>query len=72
MAKRRNTKRYYVPPSVIEEVDDIKREDCILSQAEAMKKMVKYCRVGRETKRLYKFDWSKKKKPKKKKRGIFI
>jgi len=69
MANRRDTKRYYIPPSVIDEVNDIKREDDLISRSEAMKKMVKYSRVGRETKRIMRFDWSKKKKSKKR-RGI--
>jgi hypothetical protein len=52
-------KRYYVPPSLIDEINDIKREDDIFSQAEAMRKLVKYAQVGREAQRLIRLDWSR-------------
>ena len=58
---KRYVKRYYLPRSVVDEINDIKREDNIFAQAEAMKKMVKYSQVGREAKRIIRFDWSKKK-----------
>jgi len=54
----------YVPPVIIDELQDLQREDDIPVRAEAFKKLVKYAQVGRETKRLITFgyDWGKKKK----------
>ena len=52
----------YVPSVVIEELGDIRREDDLVGEAEAFKKMVKYSQVGREANRLMRLDWSKKRK----------
>lgn len=51
----------YCPPSVIDEIEDIKREDELFGDSEAFRKMVKYARVGREAQRMIKLDWSKSK-----------
>ena len=53
-------KTAYIPKCVIEEIEDIKREDDLFSSGEAMRKLIKYARIGRETKRIMKLDWSKK------------
>jgi len=47
----------YAPKIVIDEMNSIRKEEQIDSAAEALKKMVKYTRVGRETRRitLFKF-----------------
>lgn len=50
----------YVPSIVIEEVEDIKREDDIFQGVEAMRRLVKYARVGREVNRMRNLDWSRK------------
>jgi|TARA_Y100000310_G_scaffold337002_1_gene422971 hypothetical protein len=49
----------YCPFVVIDEIEDIKREDDITIDAEAMRKLVKYARVGRESKRMMSLDWSR-------------
>ena len=49
----------YVPPVIIDEVQDIQREDDIESRPEAFRHLVKYARVGREIKRVAKLDFSK-------------
>ncbi len=38
----------WIPAVVLDEISDIKQVDGISSHAEAMRKMVKYARVGRE------------------------
>ena len=77
---KKKGKNKYVPPVIIDELDDIKREDNLQSDIEAWQKMTKYTRVGREAKRMFRFDWSKSKHlPKvedypfkrRKKRGLF-
>jgi len=52
-------KYIYVPPVVVDELEDIKREDGIFGRAEAFKKMTKYTRVGREVNRLRRLDFHK-------------
>lgn len=49
----------WLPPVIIDEMDDIKREDDLIKNVEAFNKMVKYCRIGREMKRLNRFDFSR-------------
>ena len=76
----------YVPPSVWDEVEDIKREEGLVFNTEAMRQLVKHARVGREMERIAKLDFSKSKKrqpidlldglndkikPKKRKKGMF-
>ena len=51
----------WIPAVVIDEVLDIKREDGIKTSADALRKMIKYTRVGREAKRIIAFDFSKSK-----------
>jgi len=75
----------YIPPSVWDEVEDIKREENLVFNSEALRSLVKHARIGREMERIAKFDWSKsqfrlpvevldgKIKPKKKKnKGLFV
>lgn len=59
MAKRGRMK--WMPAVVIDELEDIKREDDLIADAEACRKLVKYARVGREAQRMMRLDWSKKK-----------
>jgi|2_EtaG_2_1085320.scaffolds.fasta_scaffold11055_3 hypothetical protein len=47
----------YLPSIVIIEMEDVKREDSIDSDAEAFKKMTKYARVGREVQRIKNLNW---------------
>lgn len=49
MAKGRIT---YVPPSVFDELDQIREEDNLEHNADAFKEMAKYSRVGREAKKI--------------------
>ena len=48
-------KRAWIPAVVLDEITDIKQVDGIHSNAEAMRKMVKYTRVGREVKQMAHF-----------------
>lgn len=43
----------YVPPRVVDELEEIKQEDQLTKNAKAFDEMVKYSRVGREAKRLF-------------------
>lgn len=43
----------YVPPSVFDELDEIRLEDKLGKNADAFKEMVKYSKVGREAKRIF-------------------
>ena len=72
-------KMTYVPPIIIDELEDIRREDCLINNADAFKELCKYARVGREAKRIITLDWSKAKKLppldfniKKRRKGDFI
>ena len=47
----------YAPKIVIDELDSIRGEEQIDSSAEALKKMVKYTRVGREARRIASFNF---------------
>ena len=69
MVKSPRGRYKYIPSIVVEELEDIKMEDDILSDAEAFRKMAKHARIGREVERIakFRFDW----KPAKKKRGLF-
>lgn len=55
-------KMRYVPPVVIDEVEDIKREEGIEVGSDAFRKLVKYAQVGREVKRIISLDFTRKKK----------
>jgi len=46
----------YVPPSVFDELNDIKKENKLKRNSDAFREMVNYTRVGREAERLYRFD----------------
>ena len=59
MERTKRGRILWVPPVVIDEINDIIREDDLVSRAEAFRKLVKYTRVGREAKRLTRFDFSK-------------
>ena len=52
----------YIPKIMLIELEDIKREDEISMDCEAFRKMVKYARLGRETRRFtdFGYDWSRK------------
>jgi len=50
-------KMIYVPPSVMDEVRSIQKEDKEKQRADAFRKMVKYSKVGREAKRILRFRW---------------
>ena len=56
MVKRKG-KMIYAPAIVINEIEDIIREDKLFQRSEAFKEMVRYTRVGREVKRLRYLDW---------------
>jgi len=49
----------YIPSVVVDEVEDIRRENNVYDQAEAMKQLIKYARVGREMERIMKLKWDK-------------
>lgn len=51
----------YVPPVVELELEDIKREERVMSNADAFKKLVGYARDGRELNRIGKLSWKNKK-----------
>lgn len=42
----------YVPPMVIKEMEIIKIEEGLFGNSEAMRKMVNYSKIGRETKKI--------------------
>jgi len=56
---RQKGRPMWVPPVVIDELEDVKREDGLESSAEAFKHLVKHARIGREVNRMKRFDWSK-------------
>lgn len=47
----------WCPASVIDEIEDIKQEEGLRKDADALHKMVKYSQVGREARRLITFDF---------------
>jgi len=57
MANNKKGRMKYVPPIVIDELEDIQREDKIGEDAQAFRELVGYARVGREMKRIMKLDW---------------
>jgi len=59
----------WCPGSVIDEIEDIKKEEGLHRDADALNKMVKYSQVGREAKRLITFDFRFKPRKINKKRG---
>jgi hypothetical protein len=60
MGKRGKMK--YVPVMVIDEVEDIMREESIVSNSEGFRRMVKHSQIGRELERIKNLNWSKKRK----------
>ena len=44
-------KHKYVPVSVLEELNNIKQSDGLYHDADSFRRMVEYCRVGREAKK---------------------
>ena len=57
MGNNKKGRMKYVPAIVIDEVEDIQREDKIGEDAQAFRELVGYARVGREMKRIMKLDW---------------
>lgn len=57
MGNNKKGKNMYVPPVVIDELEDIQREDGIEENVLAFKEFTNYARVGREVKRIMKLDW---------------
>jgi len=57
--KKKKGRHKWCPASVIDEIEDIKREEGVKRDSDAFVKMVKYTRVGREAKRLITLDFSK-------------
>jgi len=49
----------YLPSMVMEEIEQIKRENRIFKDNYAMIEMVKYARVGRELERIKNFNFAK-------------
>lgn len=49
----------WLPPVIIDEINDIQREEELTVKTEAMRKLVKYARVGREVNRMRRLNWSK-------------
>ena len=54
MEKVKRGRMMYVPNVVIEQLEDLKQEENILSRPEAFRSMAKYSEVGREVKRVMK------------------
>lgn len=52
----------WAPPVILDEIEDVKREDGIHGGSNAMKEIVKYARVGREVSRLVRLDFGRSKK----------
>lgn len=50
MGKKKGRNKY-IPPSVLDEIDNIKLDFDLVSGSEAMRKMAKFSRVGREAKK---------------------
>ena len=59
MVKIKKGRVGWIPALLWTEAEDIKREDNINSDSQAMRELVKYARVGREAKRLITLDWSR-------------
>jgi len=76
MAKKGKVR--YIPPSVWDEVEDIKKAENLVFHSEALRSMVKHSKIGREIERISKTTFpflnfgNKKIKPKKKKVDIFL
>lgn len=51
---KKKGKMVYVPPSVMEEVDKIKKESDLVIGTEAFRKMAKYSQLGREMEKIKK------------------
>ena len=50
---RKKGRVVYVPPNVFEELNCIKADEKLNSNADAFREMVKFSRVGREAKRIF-------------------
>lgn len=50
MRTRGRTK--WIPPNLLDEVISVKKEEAIYNDADAMKKVAEYSKVGREVKRI--------------------
>lgn len=60
MGSNKHGMKLYVPPIVIDEVEDIMREDAVGNRADAFKLLTKYGRAGRDLYRAAKLDFTKK------------
>lgn len=60
MGKNKKGRMMYVPPIVIDEVEDIIREDGVNNNSDAFKMMTRYARTGRDVFRLGKLDFTNK------------
>lgn len=49
----------WLPKSVLDEVEDLKVEKRLVRRSDALNEMVQYARIGRETERIMKFDFSR-------------
>ena len=49
---RRKGKVKYVPPNVLQELENVKAERNFDSDADAFKDMVRYCEIGRELEKM--------------------
>lgn len=50
----------YAPELFINEVNDIKQENKLVTNNDALRKIVEYSKVGREAERIYHFNFFKK------------
>lgn len=57
--KQHKGRHAWVPDFVIDEIEDIKRENKIEKNNHAMTHLVKYARVGRELERIARLDWKR-------------
>ena len=49
----------YLPAAIVDELEDIKRENRLKRDCSAMVELVKYARVGREVERIKKLNWKR-------------
>jgi hypothetical protein len=55
---RKKGRTGWLPSMVLDELDDIKREEQLDNKGDAFKFMTKYCRMGREINRIRRFDFT--------------
>lgn len=49
----------YLPSAIVNELEDIKREDRVKKDVSAMMQLVKYARIGREVQRIKTLNWKR-------------